>query len=1578
MLVDGISLLEGSDISNLTVASGTSFPSSPNAGELFYRTDTDGLFVHNGAAWVSAGGGGALSYTITGDVTGTIDGGTDTLTLGIVNSGIGSFGSASSVPTLTVNGKGLVTAASSASIQISESQVTDGTLLARLAANETVSGSWTFGSPISGAFPSLGDHLATKDYVDAFAAGINVHEAARVATTGNITLTGLQTIDGITVSAGNRVLVKDQSTGSLNGIYVAASGSWARAADYDGAPTAEVASGDFVFVTSGSANGNKGFVLTTPPPITLGVTALTWTVMSSAGTGVTSVNLIQPSAGITVSGGPITTSGSITLTLADDLAAVESLASTGIVRRTGTSTWSAGTAIDLSSEVTGTLGIPNGGTGQTAYGTTGQVLTSNGTGVSPSWQAVSASAATNIAGGAATQIPFQSGVGATTFSSNFTYSPVGDVSRSPNTDALFMISAAADSRMQGAPGVSISGSTAPGLNLSLVGGQGSSDTNGSNRGGNAILMGGTASHSSGSTSGTLTGGNAILRGGVAVVNGSTSTKVGGYISFETGPVTTLVERFRILNNGAWSVGTSGTAAGTAGQVLTSTGSSSPPTWSAATVTDVLGINGTAGGAVSVIGGSASASFGVGGTVTITGGAASGSFGGSGGVAISGGGGGNASNASGGSISLFGGTGNGTGSHGNIDIRGGAGGTTSTKSGNITLITGGSTVNRGDFSVFTRDGSGNLQAAFVINPDRAVSFGASGTNFGTAGQMLVSGGSASNPTWASATTISTTSTGSLDSVWQIGRGHASAGSTGITGTGTYDGLGQPVRIYAGQMQTSGVGGSLLLSAGDGGGGTAAGGNTFLKAGDSISSSGAGGNVDIRAGAGGISGGGGAGGYVVLFTAPSNTQVERLRILNNGAWSVGTGGTATGTSGQVLTSTGATTAPTWQAVPLVNATVLGTVANTAVSITGITGTAASAPMTIQPGNAGTGTGNPLTLNGGVAGTTSAGGAVTITGGAGLSASAGGAISITSGTSGGSAGAVSGTVTIASGAGLVNGGAGSISILGGDTANNATVAAITITSGPSSGQFTTGAVNIKSANGTGVGASGVVTLRSGSGGATSTTTGAMTVGTGDGPAATGALSIVTGNSSAGTAGNITIAPGTGAIAGGSIIFRTAATTTLATRLTIAPAGNVTIAAPASGTALTVTSSVASIPGLMVSGSSINMADFESTAANGGYIRLITSATVYADIGTQTQAFGAGGAGNLGINARGATELGLGTNSTKRLFIGSAGNVTINAPSSGPGLDVQAPLGVSIAAGTLPQVAGTAIFGLHRYMTMGQVTSGSSTGFIGWNAYPTATPSSYTYRFAADAIGLLEFSSSGGLTFRSAAAGSGAATLSDSFTIMGASAGGAVVVNSTTNAGIGGGADALAVNGGIGLTSQVNFSSVSAELVNRAASGTMSFYVNAGATIAMVMTSNGDIESGTDNTKKMGTASKRWSEVFAGNAAINTSDANLKEQITSLSVAELAVATAAKGLLKKFKFKDAVLLKGAGARWHIGLIAQDLEAAFTAQGLDAHAYGMFCEDTWWTLADEIVEAGTPGAVEVTRLGVRYEELLAFIIAAM
>jgi len=128
-------------------------------------------------------------------------------------------------------------------------------------------------------------------------------------------------------------------------------------------------------------------------------------------------------------------------------------------------------------------------------------------------------------------------------------------------------------------------------------------------------------------------------------------------------------------------------------------------------------------------------------------------------------------------------------------------------------------------------------------------------------------------------------------------------------------------------------------------------------------------------------------------------------------------------------------------------------------------------------------------------------------------------------------------------------------------------------------------------------------------------------------------------------------------------------------------------------------------------------------------------------------------------------------------------------------------------------------------------------------------------------------------------------------------------------------------------------------------------------------------DNAIDLGATSGRFDDIYATNGTIQTSDANEKQDIEALSEAEQRVAVACKGLLRKFRWKSAVEEKGDDARIHFGIIAQDLKAAFEAEGLDAGSYAMFTSATW---TDE--DSGE----EKTRLGVRYAELLAFIISAI
>lgn len=191
------------------------------------------------------------------------------------------------------------------------------------------------------------------------------------------------------------------------------------------------------------------------------------------------------------------------------------------------------------------------------------------------------------------------------------------------------------------------------------------------------------------------------------------------------------------------------------------------------------------------------------------------------------------------------------------------------------------------------------------------------------------------------------------------------------------------------------------------------------------------------------------------------------------------------------------------------------------------------------------------------------------------------------------------------------------------------------------------------------------------------------------------------------------------------------------------------------------------------------------------------------------------------------------------------------------------------------------------------------------------------------------------------------------------------------------------------------------------------------MIIASDGNVTPGTNDVQDFGSASLRWDDIYATNTTIQSSDRELKQDIEELSEAETRVAQACKGLLRKYRWKSSVEEKGDEARIHFGIIAQDLEAAFAAEGLDAGRYGMFVKNTWWTAdrvipaveAVEAVEAvydeegnivspaveavesqpektvtdifnnsedAPEGATEVTQRGVRYSELLAFIIAAI
>ena len=188
-----------------------------------------------------------------------------------------------------------------------------GTIATQDANNVSVSG----GSITGLGDPSVSSEAATKNYVDQAVAGLRTRVIAEAATTANIDLTAdLQngdTLDGVTLVTGDRVLVKDQTDATANGLYiVVASGTASRDPQFD---TIAELSGQMIVVNQGTANDNKIFLCTTDSDATIGVSNITYSQVTPANVGtVTSVGVADSgSSEFTIANSPITSSGTITL-----------------------------------------------------------------------------------------------------------------------------------------------------------------------------------------------------------------------------------------------------------------------------------------------------------------------------------------------------------------------------------------------------------------------------------------------------------------------------------------------------------------------------------------------------------------------------------------------------------------------------------------------------------------------------------------------------------------------------------------------------------------------------------------------------------------------------------------------------------------------------------------------------------------------------------------------------------------------------------------------------------------------------------------------------------------------------------------------------------------------------------------------------------------------------------------------------------------------------------------------------------------------------------------------------------------
>ena len=174
-------------------------------------------------------------------------------------------------------------------------------------------GTMTGALTLSGA-PTQANHAATKAYADSISEGLHVHQSCVAATTANVNLSNAlengDVLDGVTLVTGDRVLVKNQTTASENGIYIVqASGAALRASDFN--EPLEVDGGDFVFVTGGTVNDNTGWVQTATNVVTIGTDPITFVQFAGAGTITAGTNVSVNGSEISVVNNP-TFSGLVT------------------------------------------------------------------------------------------------------------------------------------------------------------------------------------------------------------------------------------------------------------------------------------------------------------------------------------------------------------------------------------------------------------------------------------------------------------------------------------------------------------------------------------------------------------------------------------------------------------------------------------------------------------------------------------------------------------------------------------------------------------------------------------------------------------------------------------------------------------------------------------------------------------------------------------------------------------------------------------------------------------------------------------------------------------------------------------------------------------------------------------------------------------------------------------------------------------------------------------------------------------------------------------------------------------------